>query len=88
MVLKEKRLLYIENNESIIHIPKIFLNPPVPIIWNHNGLFGILSIGKVKNEIDNVEDIIKSGIKDVGPIYTFKWYETIPMSNFISLLIE
>lgn len=54
-----------------------FIDGPLPILWHNNGLIGLISVEKVKNDLEHFHDLKQTELdKDIiGLVYA--WDDTI-----------
>jgi len=58
LIIKSDKLEYCLTFDTFNSKPEIVKNP-VPVLWNHNGIYGWIPVEVIKNEISVVDDIIK-----------------------------
>ncbi len=57
ITIQTKKFYYVESKEDYIDVTlEDFPDGPLPLVWNNNGLRGIISIVKIINMLDFLKD--------------------------------
>lgn len=83
-----KRFYYFNDKGKVIHLKNELLLGYLPLIWENNGLYGIISVEKVENMMQLMDDQKKLPVvQKVKEIGVFFWDEVKPLDPKIGKLI-